>query len=138
MEFQLKISAQDHEEYNNIEQPSDAVADEQVKTSSSSFKLEPESMQKKKMVVRFNLQSDDDINGGGKRSCSTSEGVRIRLMVTREELQRIVRYENDTCSLEQLLCAIKLGRSRISELPEDNDGSINTWRPTLETIPEDR
>ncbi|KAF7805799.1 uncharacterized protein G2W53_037960 [Senna tora] len=95
-----QISAQDHEEYNNIEQPSDAVADEPVKTSSSSFKLEQESMQKKKMV-------------------------------------RIVRNEKDT-SLEQLLCAIKLGiRSRISELPED-DGSIYTWRPTLETIPEDR
>ena len=62
-----------------------------------------------------------------------SGAIRIKVVVTREELKRILSYEKDSqkTTLEQLLSAMKLrGRG-------EYEGDTNTWRPSLESIPED-
>ncbi|XP_054794894.1 uncharacterized protein LOC129312439 [Prosopis cineraria] len=134
-----QISAHDDDIYD------DAVV-EQMKTSDSSFKSEPaaamheESMKKKKKhkKVSFELQNKDE-ERNGKQIRSRSGSVRIRLVVTQEELKRILSSENDTqqTSLEQLLSSVKLGGSRICEVTGDDDGAMNAWRPALDSIPED-
>lgn len=131
-----QISAQDEKD---DQQPREVI--EQMKTPPSSI-LEPEMPEeslKKKKIVRFKLKEDEERSNG---ACGNSRSgiVRVRLVVTKEELQRILSCENDNqqTSLEQLLSSMKLRGSRICEVGEDDDGVINAWRPTLESIPEDR
>ncbi|KAK7324794.1 hypothetical protein VNO77_28640 [Canavalia gladiata] len=82
-------------------------------------------------------------SGKGSQSNSTSGPVRIRLVVTKQELKRILRNktenENDAqyTSLEQLLSDMKLREKRVFEI-EEKGRSISSWRPALESIPEDR
>ncbi|XP_061336612.1 uncharacterized protein LOC133283727 [Gastrolobium bilobum] len=128
-----QISAQDQDHDNEGKKV------EKIKTSSSSSKLETarreDSMKKK---VRFKIQ--DDRGGEGSASNSTSDPVRIRLVVTKEELKRMLSYKNvndaQLTSLGQLLSDMKLREKTLSQI-EENDGSINSWRPALESIPED-
>ncbi|XLT04449.1 hypothetical protein HN51_043198 [Arachis hypogaea] len=68
----------------------------------------------------------------------TSGTRRIRLVVNKEELRRMVR-ENDAqqyASLAQLLKDMKMREKRMSEVEEEHDGGMNSWRPALESIPE--
>ncbi|KAL1345708.1 hypothetical protein HN51_019427 [Arachis hypogaea] len=68
----------------------------------------------------------------------TSGTRRIRLVVNKEELRRMAR-ENDAqqyASLAQLLKDMKMREKRMSEVEEEHDGSMNSWRPALESIPE--
>ena len=71
---------------------------------------------------------------------STSGAMRISLVVTKEELKRMLRdrNENDSqqTSLEQLLSNMVLRDKRVFEV-EKNARGINSWRPALESIPED-
>nr|GMC70570.1 ABC transporter F family member 4 [Ipomoea batatas]GME14465.1 ABC transporter F family member 4 [Ipomoea batatas] len=73
--------------------------------------------------------------------------VRIRLVVTREELRQILNGEESGpgySSSEELLAAIKLGSRRSSRKRMDDqrfpssDGDMKSrkWRPALESIPE--
>lgn len=109
---------------------------EHIKTPLS--KLEParrdEGMKKK---ARFKIH--DDRGARGSHGNSTSGTRRIRLVVTKEELKMMVSYKNDAqhTSLAQLLSYMKLREKRLSEA-EEHDGAMNSWRPALESIPEDR
>ncbi|XP_020238214.1 uncharacterized protein LOC109817390 [Cajanus cajan] len=104
----------------------------------SSFKLEPAKRKdclKKK--VRFELQD----NEGGSDGNSRSGPVRIRLVVTKQELKRMLRNKNENdlqyTSLEHLLSDMVLREKRVCEIGKYG-GSINSWRPALESIPEER
>ncbi|XP_027344202.1 uncharacterized protein LOC113856546 [Abrus precatorius] len=111
---------------------------EHIKTSSWSKTAKREDNMKKK--VRFKVQ--DNKGGKGRLGInSTNVPVRIRLMVTKEELKMMLsnKNENDAqhTSLEQLLRDMMLREKSVLEI-EENGGSINSWRPALESVPEDR
>lgn len=130
-----KVLAQDHE----IENYGCEEKFEEVKTFPPS-KLEDPSlkqcMKKKNKKVRFKIENDGDGD-------SRSGAVRIRVVMTQEELKRMLSYKDDSAdphtSLEQLLCAIELrgGKFSVSDVSEF-DGGTNSWRPALESIPEER
>ncbi|KAK7257538.1 hypothetical protein RIF29_31579 [Crotalaria pallida] len=141
-------SSQDHENYESQVAPSsvDVKVDEKIKASSSLSKLEaPEQKEqgmKKKKKVRFNIQNDDDDDRGSCHGNSRSSGVvRIKVVMTQKELKRMLLSckkdeQHTTTSLEQLLSVVKLRGGRISEVCEFN-GGMNSWRPALQSIPED-
>ncbi|KAI4334096.1 hypothetical protein L6164_018828 [Bauhinia variegata] len=128
-----KVSA--HNELSR--EPGKPEAVEQMKTrASSKFKTAPHEERVKKMV-RFKLREGD---GGG--SDSRTGPVRIRLIVTQQEFQRMLSLKEDPqcTSLEQLLSAVKLKGRRMCEVGENEGGltPLTPWRPALESIPEDR
>ncbi|TKY66968.1 hypothetical protein E2542_SST09859 [Spatholobus suberectus] len=128
-----KISSQDHENY---EAPVIEANVEQVKTLSLS-KLEALRMeQSMKKKVRFKIQNDT--YEGERRSHGHSRSVRIRVVMTQEELKRMLRFKDEAqhTSLEQLLDAVKLRGGRISEVGVYGEG-MNSWKPSLDSIPED-
>ena len=107
-------SAQEHE--------AEAVEEMKMKMKLSA-KTNSEPAPRRKESIRFKAKE----NG-------RSGAVRIKVVVTQEELKRILSYEKDSqkTTLEQLLSAMKLrGRGKY-------EGDTNTWRPSLESIPEDR
>ncbi|CAN1843661.1 hypothetical protein LINPERHAP1_LOCUS37209 [Linum perenne] len=83
--------------------------------------------------------------------------VRIRVMVTKQELKEIMMQHGNELKLEQIVMAVKCrenrGRRRIrrrrrvdceedaeeEEEEEEEEGVVNggSWRPTLDSIPED-
>ncbi|KAK7312714.1 hypothetical protein VNO77_36798 [Canavalia gladiata] len=93
-----KISAQDHENYQT---PIEAPWREQ-------------SMEKK---VRFKIQNDVNEGDGGCHGNVRSGTVRIRLVMTQEELKRMLSCKDvaQNTSLEQLLGAVKLRGGKFSE-----------------------
>ncbi|KAJ1389237.1 hypothetical protein SESBI_38449 [Sesbania bispinosa] len=120
-----QILAQDEDE--------EGKRDEKIKGTSLS-KLEKarrEGIMKKK--VRFKVED---------HSSSSSGGMRIRLVVTKGELKRVLRNKNignndaQHTSLAQLLSEMRLREKRVSTI-EENYESLNSWRPALESIPED-
>ncbi|XP_041003191.1 uncharacterized protein LOC121248713 [Juglans microcarpa x Juglans regia] len=91
----------------------------------------------KKKMVRFKLQEDDDNVGRGSTDHGDSRSgvVRIRVVVTLKELKQILNSENfQYSSVEELVSAMKLKRSRTCKA-KTSDG--DSWRPALESIPED-
>ncbi|XP_061350340.1 uncharacterized protein LOC133295518 [Gastrolobium bilobum] len=131
-----KISAQDHENINETPlEPSEAKVD-QIKTSPSSKLEAPRRGQRMKKKIRFKIEKDDEGDRGSNGN-SKSGTVRIRMVMTQQELKRMLRCKDDAqhTSLEQLLGVMKLRGGRISEACE-YDGDINSWRPALESIPE--
>lgn len=98
--------------------------------------------------VRLRLQEERSEIGGGnfggnnniKNGESKSNGVvRIKLVVTQEELKQILSYKNGGSkfsSVEQLLSEMKLRRSvlEVGKIDRTVNGS---WSPVLESIPED-
>lgn len=128
-----KILSQDHHE-SYIETKVD-----QMKTSSSSSKLEtPRKKQCIEKKVRFKIENDDEDVRESDGNCRSGT-VRIRVVMTQEELKKLLSCKDDSqhTSLEQLLGAMKLRGGKISKVGE-YDGDINSWRPALESIPEDR
>ncbi|KAJ1418158.1 hypothetical protein SESBI_16117 [Sesbania bispinosa] len=120
-----QILAQDEDE--------EGKREEQIKGTSLS-KLEKarrEDIMKKN--VRFKVED---------HSNSSSGAMRIRLVVTKGELKRVLRNKNignndaQHTSLAQLLSEMRLREKRVSKI-EENDESLNSWRPALESIPED-
>lgn len=116
-------------------------------TTSSPSKLEDLKECKKKNKVRFRLQEDEqeDIIGGGGGGLNDPLGdskngvVRIRLVVTQEELKQILNYKKnkDSSSVQQLLSEIRLrGRTSVLEVESKSDHH-GSWSPALESIPED-
>lgn len=76
--------------------------------------------------------------GGEDPMARTKSGaVRIRVLVTQQELKQLIN-NNGGSSLEELLCALRL-RSRCSVSLEGwkEDNGNGNWRPDLESIPED-
>ncbi|KAH1143975.1 hypothetical protein GYH30_034277 [Glycine max] len=90
------------------------------------------------MKKKVRLKTED--GEGSHHGDSASGPVRIRLVVTKEELKRMLRNRNENdpqhTSLEQLLSDMVLRDKRVFEV-EKYGGSINSWRPGLESIPED-
>lgn len=71
--------------------------------------------------------------------------VRIKVVVTREELEQIMNSNKGDnylkeSSVEKLVAAMKLRGTRIYEVGTDDNNygrSSSSWRPALESIPED-
>lgn len=133
-----KVSAQDHEKH---ESDNEAQATQHTITPIMSSK------KKKKKTVRFKLQEDEDDSGraikNGRHDESKSGVVRIRLVVTQEELKQLLNYKKDSVSnsssVEQLLSSLKSRSGR--RVSADQIGTSTTdesWRPILESIPEDQ
>ncbi|KAL3017557.1 hypothetical protein AAZX31_06G285400 [Glycine max] len=133
-----KISSQDHENY--AEAPVIDAKVEKVKALSLS-KLEeaPRMDQQGMKKVRFKMQNDDNTYEGERGSKGNSRSVRIRVVMTQEELKRMMRCKDEHTSLEQLLHAVKLRGGKISEVGEfdDDQGLNSSWKPSLDSIPED-
>ncbi|KAL4360928.1 hypothetical protein GQ457_04G010470 [Hibiscus cannabinus] len=95
---------------------------------------------KKKKVVRFKLNEENgDDDGSGKHGESRNGVVRIRLVVTQEELKQIILSSGKDLkqpSMEELVRVMRLRGVRVSEggRTSDDDGG---WRPALESIPEE-
>lgn len=131
-----KVSAQDHDKH---ESDKEAEAIQHTITPI---------MSSKKKTVRFKLQEDEDdssrvIKNGTHDDESNSGVVRIRLVVTQQELKQLLNYKNDSVSnrssVEQLLSALKSRSGR--RISADQIGTSTTdesWRPVLESIPEDQ
>ncbi|GAB2274891.1 hypothetical protein Dimus_009661 [Dionaea muscipula] len=98
---------------------------------------------KRKRSMRFKLREEDAEKG--ERLCSGSRGaVRIRVMVTPEQLQEILSYKKSSSSnytsVEQLLHSLSMGRrkiTRVSVARRSTPGTSGGWIPALESIPED-
>ncbi|CAL0303952.1 unnamed protein product [Lupinus luteus] len=113
-----KISAQGHENYERTVESCEKAKVDKIKGSSSS-KIEvprvekEQELKKKKKKVRFNIENDDEGDGN-----SRSGFVRIKVVMTQQELKRMLNYKKDEqhIPLEQLLSAVKLRGGRISEV----------------------
>ncbi|KAL6143884.1 hypothetical protein ACLB2K_054579 [Fragaria x ananassa] len=139
MRSNSSFSAQDHEKH---DEPAEKEAEVIQQT------VTPMSSEKKKKTVRFNLQEDEDDGGRGIKTGSHDESksgaVRIRLVVTQEELKQLLDYKNDSISnrssVEQLLSSLKSRSGR--RVSTDQNGASTTnnqsWRPVLESISEDQ
>ena len=91
-----------------------------------------------KKTVRFRLGEEDANNAGGDSKETKSGVVRIRLVLTQNELSQILNGELKHSCAEQLLNMVKSRSTRVSP-----DGSIDAdrnenWMPALESIPEDQ
>lgn len=88
---------------------------------------------RKRKLVKFKLREEDKKENG-----STGGGMRIRVVVTKEELKQILSQRNKDLKLscvEQLAKAVRLREMmRIHEAVGSSNGS---WKPALESIPED-
>ncbi|CAL1393774.1 unnamed protein product [Linum trigynum] len=109
-----------------------------------------EKKQKQKKSVRFVKRGDDDEEErgeDGRKRSPTTAAVRIRVLVTKNELREILKQHREelrSSSLEELVRAVKLREYRgrfgsKGRRMEDGGGNCEdgVWRPALETIPED-
>ncbi|KAI8007214.1 hypothetical protein LOK49_LG07G02550 [Camellia lanceoleosa] len=94
-----------------------------------------------KKSVRFKLheeEEEEDGNGEERQGCSKGGAVRIRVVVTQRELIQILNTKSKYSSVEQMLSAMKLKSRKISQIrSSDDEGTNGSWRPALESIPED-
>ncbi|KAK9285415.1 hypothetical protein L1049_024608 [Liquidambar formosana] len=125
------------------EPPKEEVVTKEIKSLAPS-KLEPARRGDggKKKTVTFKLSEENSVDGGsggGGGGGGDSKGgvVRIRVVVTQRELQQLLNYKEGSkySSVEQLLGAMKLRSKRISQVRTSEEGI--SWRPALESIPED-
>lgn len=70
-----------------------------------------------------------------------SKVVRIKVMVTKEELRQILGHKKGINSIQHLVRVLKNSGRDISRVYEENieeeeELSDENWRPTLESIPE--
>ncbi|KAI3412685.1 uncharacterized protein J3R85_017023 [Psidium guajava] len=102
--------------------------------------------EKVKKSVSFKLKEEDDdevFRDNRPRDGDSSESavLRVRVVVTREELKQILKYTQDHkfSSAEQLLSALKLRNRSVSEARIGDRGfDSNNRRLHLESIPEGR
>lgn len=100
---------------------------------------------KVKKVVRFKLDEENNNGDRGNELDDQSKNgvVRIRVVVSQEELKQILSSRKDLkqSSMEQL---VRIMKSRVSEAAgrrrsgnDNDDGFHGAWRPELESIPEE-
>jgi hypothetical protein len=92
-----------------------------------------------KKKVRFKVQYGNKSDYDG--NSSTNGILRIRLVVSKEELKRVLSNKNiengvKNTTLEDLLKDMKLKEKNVSKI-EEVDVGLNSWRPDLDSIPED-
>ncbi|XP_011047269.1 PREDICTED: uncharacterized protein LOC105141672 [Populus euphratica] len=101
----------------------------------------------KAKMVRFRLNEEVNVDKDGDLGDETASkgggAVRIRVVVTKEELKQILNFRENInySSVEQLVSALRLReRSRPDEGGTSTDGRImcGGWKPLLGSIPEDR
>ena len=111
---------------------------------------------KKKNRVSFKLQEEEedrhrhrdrdrdrDLCGTRRNSGNSRSGVvRIRMVVTQEELKQILDYKKSDSkfsSVEQLLREMRLRGRSVFQVEKNygNCGINGSWSPALESIPED-
>ncbi|KAG7034500.1 hypothetical protein SDJN02_04230, partial [Cucurbita argyrosperma subsp. argyrosperma] len=100
------------------------------------FLIPAEAAEKKpKKTVRFadSEKEESGGDGGGENGGGTGRVVRIKLVMTKKELQEMV--ERGGISGDEMICKIKSGSGEISctELEEDEE---QRWKPALQSIPE--
>ncbi|XP_026452062.1 uncharacterized protein LOC113352461 [Papaver somniferum] len=109
-----------------------------------------------KNVVKLNfggINDDDDLKKG---SSGVRNVVRVRIIMTQEELSQILRYNNQrdnglhgdlskeytttaSHSIEQLLNVMKTGKVKVvSKVRRKSETTNCNWKPHLESIPEDQ
>lgn len=91
-----------------------------------------------KRVMKMKTPRKEDST---KKKVSDSSIMRIKLVVSKEELKRVLSNKNivngvKNTSLEELLNDIKLKEKSVAKV-EEVDGGLNCWRPDLDSIPED-
>lgn len=100
----------------------------------------------KAKMVRFRLNEEVNVDKDGDLGDETASkgggAVRIRVVVTREELKQILNFRKNInySSVEQLVSALRLReRSRPDEGGASTDGGImcGSWKPRLGSIPEE-
>ncbi|XP_045806014.1 uncharacterized protein LOC123899003 [Trifolium pratense] len=122
---------------NQISSSQDHENEEITKRVEKMKKTRREDNLKKK--VRFKVQDDNKSDYDG--NSSTSGILRIRLVVSKEELKRVLSNKSiengvKNTTLEELLKDMKLKDKNVSKI-EEVDGGLNSWRPDLDSIPED-
>jgi len=102
----------------------------------------------KARTVRLGLDEEVNVGKDGEMGeTTTSKGggaVRIRVLVTREELKQILDFRKNINypSVEQMIGALRLRERRTDQAGESRDGGVimssSSWKPVLGSIPEDR
>ncbi|OWM79824.1 uncharacterized protein LOC116204391 [Punica granatum] len=88
----------------------------------------------KKEKKRVTFQEDDRVQDGHKDG-RNEPIVRIRVVVTKEELKQLL---SDSGRSEELLVRALRLRSISRSIVVSSGGTRDEWRPALESIPEDR
>lgn len=107
---------------------------------SSAFRAAKTVENRKEKKVRFSLRDEDHASNNGGESCKETKSgvVRIRLVLTLNELNQILNGELKHSSAEQLLNVIKSRSKRDTRGRSSSDLDRNgDWMPVLESIPED-
>jgi hypothetical protein len=123
---------------NQISSSQDHENEEITKRVEKMKKTRREDNLKKK--VRFKVQ--DGNKGSDYDGNSSTNGIlRIKLVVSKEELKRVLSNKNiengvKNTTLEELLKDMKLKEKNVSKI-EEVDVGLNSWRPDLDSIPED-
>ncbi|KFK39484.1 hypothetical protein AALP_AA3G250200 [Arabis alpina] len=97
--------------------------------------------------TRVKLWEEDKVSSSeeGEESERSMEGdskvVRIKVLVTKEELRQILGHKKGINSIQHLLHVLKDSGRNISrvyeeDIQEEEELSDENWRPTLESIPE--
>ncbi|TQD87080.1 hypothetical protein C1H46_027355 [Malus baccata] len=126
-----KISSQDYEKHETAKEI------ETLEATKTAMPL-PSKLKHEKKSVRFNLQDDQEIGrcrGNISDDSKSGGAVRIRLVVTREELKQLLNYKKDSnhSSLEELLSSLKSRGTRVSEIngtsgDDESISSSSCWR----------
>jgi hypothetical protein len=136
-----------------LEQQSEADQElmiEETTTSLVSSKIErPKHAEGgKARTVRLGLDEEVNVGKDGEMGeTTTSKGggaVRIRVLVTREELKQILDFRKNINypSVEQMIGALRLRERRTDQAGESRDGGVimssSSWKPVLGSITEER
>ncbi|VVA98833.1 unnamed protein product [Arabis nemorensis] len=103
------------------------------------YEPEPETTVKLWEEDKVSSSEEEEIN---ERSMEgDSKVVRIKVMVTKEELRQILGHKKGRNSIQHLVHVLKNNGRNISrvyeeDIEEEEELSDENWRPTLESIPE--
>ncbi|XP_011048784.1 PREDICTED: uncharacterized protein LOC105142721 isoform X2 [Populus euphratica] len=134
-----------------LEQQSEADQElmiEETTTSLASSKIERPKHGGKARMVRLGLDEEVNVGKDGEMGeTTTSKGggaVRIRVLVTREELKQILDFRKNInySSVEQMIGALRLRERSTDQVGASSDGGVimssSSWKPVLGSIPEER
>ncbi|KAJ7008616.1 hypothetical protein NC653_007320 [Populus alba x Populus x berolinensis] len=123
---------------------------EETATSLVSSKIERHKHAEGGKATTVRLGLDEEVNVGkdgemGETTTSKGGGaVRIRVLVTREELKQILDFRKNInySSVEQMIGALRLRERRTDQAGASSDGGVimssSNWKPVLGSIPEER
>ncbi|KAF9688293.1 hypothetical protein SADUNF_Sadunf02G0182500 [Salix dunnii] len=127
----------------------DEVLIKQAATSLASSRREsPKQAERgKAKMVRLGLDEGVKFGKDGEMGeTTTSKGggtaVRIRVVVTREELKQILNFRKNikNSSVEEIIGALRLRERRVDQVGTSSDRGVilsSSWKPVLDSIPEE-